>query len=89
MDYKKIISGVEKVLETVTELTPLVGPLGGGAVAGVATLALAGIHILDNLLMRVGTAKDALNSTDEAKVRAVLADLQAANDKLAGAIKDS
>lgn len=83
-----IVTGLDKLLTAVREMAPVAEAIGGAAVANVATLVIAGAAIAQNVLERAEGMKEALSSQDEAKLRAMLAELQEANDKLAGTIAE-
>lgn len=84
-----VVNGAQKALDAVNEMLPVVEKLGGPVVANVATIAIAAIGVVQNVLDRAEDANVAMTTQDETKLRAMLAELQAANDKLAGAITDS
>ncbi len=90
VDLSKLISGLDSVLKIVRDAAPLVESLGvPSIVANVATIGIAATATIENMLERGGKLKDALSTHDEAKLRAMLADLQTANDDLNEAIRDS
>jgi hypothetical protein len=84
-----LVPNLQKVIDAVQALTPIAASLGGPVVANIATIGIAAIATIENILSRSGDLKEALSTQDEAKLRAMLSDLQAANDKLAGAISGS
>ena len=84
-----VVNGAQKALDAVNEMLPVVEKLGGPVVANVATIAIAAIGVVQNVLDRAEDANVAMTTQDETKLRAMLAELQSANDKLAGAIADS
>lgn len=85
----KLIAGLDTILKGYAEIAPLAQKLGVPAVvANVATIGIAATGTIHNILERAADAKDALTTQDEGKLRAMLADLQAVNDKLAGVIAE-
>lgn len=81
-----IVNGAQKALEAVRDMAPVVEKLGGPSVASVATIGIAAIAIIENVLERGKDASVAMTTQDEGKLRAMLSELQEANDKLAGVI---
>lgn len=84
-----LVNGAQKALDAVQDMLPVVEKLGGPSVANVATIAIAAIGVIQNVLDRAEDANVAMTTQDEGKLRAMLAELQAANDKLAGTISES
>lgn len=84
-----IIDGLQKVLDAAETMLPIAQKLGGPVVANVATTAIAGVAIAQNVLARAEGVKGAISEQDETKLRQMLSDLQAVNDRLAGAVADS
>lgn len=84
-----IIAGAEKVLAGAREMLPVAKVFGGETVAHAATLAIATGAVIKNVLERAADAKVALTEQDEAKLRAMLTELQNVNDDLAGNIAKS
>lgn len=89
IDIAAIIDGAQKALDAVQKLAPVAAQIGGPGVASVATIAIAAAGIIENALERFKGVKGAMSEQDEGKLRAMLAELQAANDKLAGNIAAS
>jgi len=82
-----IISGLQTVLKAAEEMAPLAQKLGlPPVVAGISTVALGAASVIMNILERGAAVKDALSTEDETKLRSMLSDLQAVNDRLAGEI---
>lgn len=86
-DIGVVISGAEKVLDAVNDMSAIAKQL--GSVANVATLAIAVTAIIENVLARAKELKVAMTTKDEAKLRAMLDELKNANDRLAGSIAAS
>ena len=85
-----VIDGVQGVLKALETLAPAAESLGvPSAVASAATIAIAATGIVQNVLERADNLKEALSSQDETKLRAMLSDLQAVNDRLAGQVAAS
>ncbi len=84
-----LIEGAQKVVEAVKTMSPVIEKLGGPGVASIATIAIAAIGVIENVLDRVNDANVAISTQDEAKLRAMLAELQGENDKLAALINAS
>lgn len=89
LNLGNIIGGLEKVVSAIAEMAPVAAKLGGPVVANVATVAIATTAIIHNLLERGKDVKEALASKDEGHLRAMLTDLQAANDMLNGKVEAS
>lgn len=89
LNMTEVISGAQKAIDAVQELLPLAQKIGGPTVANVATIAIATIGVIENVLQRGQDAHIALTTKDEAQLRAMLEKLQEANDKLASAISSS
>lgn len=89
IDLSGLVPNLQKVIDAVKALTPLAAAIGGPVVANVATMGIAAVATIENILERSKNLKDALSTHDETKLRAMLSDLQAANDELAGAISAS
>lgn len=89
LNFDGIINGVNKVVGALAEIAPLAVKLGlPPVVANVATIAISATGVIQNILERSANLKDALTTQEEEKLRAMLADLQAINDQLAGTIAD-
>jgi hypothetical protein len=88
VDISSIIDGLQKVLDGAEKMLPIAQKIGGPLVANVATTAIAGVAIAQNILARVEDGKAALSEKDETKLRDMLSKLQAANDKLAEAVAE-
>lgn len=89
MNITGILTGLENTLKAVNEMMPVAEKLGIPAVvANVSTIAIAGIAVVQNVLERAQGVKDALSEQDETKLRAMISDLQAVNDRLAGQIAE-
>lgn len=89
MNVTGILNGMEMALKAVNEMMPVAQALGVPAVvANVSTIAIAAIAVGHNVLDRAQGVKDALAEQDEAKLRAMIGELQGVNDKLAGQIAD-
>lgn len=84
-----LIEGAQKALSAVQTLAPIAGELGGPGVAHVATIAISTAAMLENALVRAEGVKSAMSEQDEAKLRAMLGELQTVNDGLAGQIAAS
>jgi len=89
MDLRKIINGVQKVLDAAEEMTPVVKVLGGPTIDNVATLINAGSSIVNNVLDRINDASIVVATRDENLLRAMASELGEANDKLNKAIEES
>lgn len=87
VDISAILSGLENALRIVRDVAPVAGKF--EVVANVATIAIAAAEIGRNILLRVEEGKIVLASNDEAKIKAILADLQETNDALDRTIRDS
>lgn len=87
LDVGAIAKGLDTVLDAVQKLGPLAGI--AGMIAPVSTIVISAIQIGNNLLKRFEEGKEVLASNDKAKIEAILADLQAVNDRLNKAIEDS
>jgi hypothetical protein len=84
-----LLTGMETALKAVNEMMPVAQKFGVPAiVANVSTIAIAAIGIGHNVLERAQGVKDALSEQDETKLRGMLSDLQAVNDRLAGQIAE-
>lgn len=82
-----IISGVENALKAVNELMPVAEKLGlPAAIANVSTIAIAAIAVAHNVIDRASELKEGLATEDETKLRGLISELQAVNDRLAGEI---
>lgn len=88
-DIAALIDGAQKALSAVQTLAPLAGQIGGPGVAHVATIAISTAAVIENALVRVEGVKNAMTEQDEAKLRAMLAELQTVNDGLNGQIASS
>ena len=87
LDVSGLISGLNTVLKGLQDIAPVAEKLGMPAVvANAATIAIAATGAIQNILERGAAEKDALATSDEAKLRGMLADIQAVNDRLAGTI---
>lgn len=87
VNMASIIEGASKALEAVNALAPVAEKLGvPSIVANSATIAIAAMAVVENVLERSADLKLAMTSQDEAKLKAMLAELQAVNDRLAGTI---
>lgn len=82
-----LLAGLEKALAVVNDVMPVAKTL--GIVAPVVTIGISAISIIEHTLHQAKEAKIALSTQDETKLKAMLAELQAANDKLNGAIENS
>ncbi len=82
-----VIAGASKALEAINELSPLAKAL--GIVSPIATIGISAVSIITHTLERAADAKVAMTTQDEAKLKAMLEELQRANDKLNEAIADS
>ena len=89
IDITGLIDGVSKVLAGVQAAAPVVQKLGGPNVANIATIGIAAIGVVQNVLERGRDLGAAMTEQDEAKLKAMLAELQAANDTLANAVNNS
>jgi hypothetical protein len=84
-----LIDGLQGILKAVQTLEPAAKALGlPPVIANVATIAIAATGVIQNVLARGETMVGSLSEQDEAKLRAILADLQASNDQLASVIAD-
>ena len=89
LNIEGIVNGLNGVIKHVGDMLPMAQALGLPAVvANVATIAIAATGVIQNVLERGAQVKDALSTQDETKLRAMLADLQAINDRLAGTIAE-
>lgn len=86
INIQGIIDGATQALTAVNTLMPIAGVLGGGNIANVATIAIAASGVISNVLQRAKETSIALSEQEEAKLQAMLGELQSANDKLAGAV---
>lgn len=82
MDLSKIRAALDLGRQTLQALEPLAG-IGGPAVAQAAAITLALIEVGQKGLETVETGAEVMGSTDEARIREILAELQADNDRLA------
>lgn len=87
LNVNNIVNGLEFALKAIGEIAPVAQKF--ELIAPVATIAISAVSIAQNILNRAQEGKEVLTSQDEAKIRAILADIQSANDKLNTAIKDS
>lgn len=87
LNVSGIIDGLQSALKAVQDIAPIAQKF--GVVAPIATIAISAASIAQNILARVEEGKELLTSHDEAKIKAILADIQACNDRLNDAIKDS
>lgn len=81
-----VMEGANHALTAVNTLAPLAGALGGSNVANIATIALGASGVIANVLERAKETQIALTTQEEAKLQAMLGELQAVNDKLAGRV---
>lgn len=88
-NIEAILKGAKAVLDAAEQLAPVAQQFGGPTVANVATMAISGIAIIENVLERAQGVKGAMSEQDETKLRNMLSDLQAVNDRLAGTIAES
>ena len=87
LSVSNIVNGLEFALKTIGEIAPVAQKF--GIVAPVATIAISAVSIAQNILARVEEGKEVLSSHDEAKIKAILADIQSCNDKLNEAVNNS
>jgi hypothetical protein len=89
MDLGGLISGLNTVLKGLQDIAPVAEKLGlPVVVANVATIGIAATGTIQNILERGEANREALATGDETKLRAMLSDLQAVNDRLAGTIAE-
>src|SRR5690348_4317622 len=87
LDVSGLISGLNTVLKGLHDIAPVAEKLDMPAVvANAATIAIAATGAIQNILERAAAEKDAISTGDEARLRGMLADIQAVNDRLAGTI---
>jgi hypothetical protein len=90
MDVVKATEGLQAALDTAQKLAPVAVALGmPEQVADIANVANAAVSVASNLAERINEGRIVASSGDADKVRAILAGLQAENDKLAAAIDAS
>lgn len=82
-----LLSGLDKALSAVQDMAGIAKEL--GIVGPVATIAATAATIGRNILDRADEGLIVLKSDDRAKIEAALTDIQAANDRLSEAIRDS
>lgn len=89
-DVSEVLKGLQAALDTVQKLGPVAQALGMPAeVVAIANVASAAVSVASNIVDRIEEGKVVASNTDAAAVRAILADLQTENDKLAAAIAAS
>lgn len=90
INLSNLISGLDDVLKMVRDVAPIAEQLGvPSIVANIATIGIAATAAIENMLERGGKLKEAMSTQDEGKLRAMLTDLQRANNELAEAIAES
>lgn len=85
LDLSKVKAALERGFATIQALEPLAG-IGGPAVAQAAAIAGALAEIGQNALKVISDGQEVVSSGDESRIREILADIQAENDRLAGII---
>ncbi len=85
MDIKATINAMQQGLTTVQAFAPFLA-LGGPAAAGVGKIAESVATVGQAVLENIEAGLIVATSDDEAAIKAILADVQAENDKLAARI---
>jgi hypothetical protein len=84
VNFGAALNGIEQALGAVKELMPFATALGlPGVIANVATIAISAIAVSHNVLDKAANLKEGLSTTDETKLRSMIAELQGLNDGLA------
>jgi len=83
-----LVNGLNSLHNILVEIAPIAQAIGGPVVANVATIGIAATATIQNVLERGDSLKTAMTEQDATKLRAMLSDLQAVNDRLAGTIAD-
>lgn len=89
MNFTDVKHGLQRILDAALMLTPLAKALGGNTVANIGRLIETGTSIANNALERIKDGTVVADARDEAVVKAILVDLQAANDALAKSVDAS
>lgn len=90
INFDTLITGLNGALDLASHLAPLAEALGLPAeVSKVADAVSAATAVASNVVARIEEGKIVAANGDAANVRAILADLQAANDALAAKIAGS
>lgn len=90
LNLSGLITGLDTVLKGIQEALPIAQQVGIPAVvSNVVTIGIAAVGAINNILDRKDDLKDALSTQDEAKLRAMLKDIQQVNDQLAEVIAAS
>lgn len=85
MDIRTTINALQQGLTTVQAFTPFLA-LGGPAAAGVGKIAASVAEVAQSVLENVESGLIVATSDDADAIKAILADVQAENDRLASRI---
>lgn len=88
LNITALVNGLNSLHKILTEIEPIATAIGGPIVANVTTIGIAATATIQNVLERGDKLKGALSEQDETKLRAMLSDIQAVNDKLAGKVAE-
>ena len=89
MNWTTIVNGVESVVQTVEELAPVVGAVGGPAAAGIADIVETAASFTQKVITLAEGVASGISSGDLATIQAANAKLQAQNNALAALIAQS
>jgi len=87
IDVSAMVSGLDKIVSAAQSIEPIAKALQFSS--PVSSIIFSAIHIAENLLKRGKEGAIVMKSYETDKVQAILADLQAVNDRLNKDIEDS